>query len=133
MIDGFAFGGICGVVIDLVQSFDFLQLHLFFGPVEGAEFGGSLEHQVFEVVWQTSGFGGVVLATHTHGDEGLDAGFVLVDGHEDLQTVVQSVMDYVHRVVLVGLFLVILGINAHAGETESGDQQARDKFVFHTL
>ena len=124
VVDGFALGGVGGVVIDLVKCLDFLQLFAFFCPVEGAEVAGSLEHEVFQIVRKAGAFGGVVLAAHTHGNVGLDAGHVLVDGKENLQTVVERVMDHVHRVVLIGLLLVILGAGTGGKEAENRNEQA---------
>ena len=118
MVDGLAFRRVGGVVVYLIQTFNLFQLHLFLGPVEGAEVVGAFEHQVFEIVGKARRFGGVVLAAHTHGDVSLDARHILVHGQEHLQTVVQRVVDHVHRVVLISLLVVILCEGADGQETD---------------
>ena len=131
VVDLFALGGVGGVVIDLVQRLDLLELLLLLGPVERAEMVGALEHQVLQIVGEARGFRRVVLAAHAHRDVGLDARHVLVHGHEDLKAVVQRVVDDVHRVVLVGLLVVILRESAGDQETADRQQQACDKVTFH--
>ena len=131
MVDGFALFGISGVVINLVQSLDLLDQTLFLGPVNSTEVAGTLEHQVFEVVGKTRGFGRVVLATHAHGDVGLDARNVLVHRHKHLQTVVQRVVDDVHRVILISLLVVILRVEAEGQETADRQQQSGKQITFH--
>ena len=131
MVDGLALGRVGGVVVNFIQRFDSLQLLLFLRPVEGAEVVGALEHQVFEVVREPCGFGRVVLAAHAHGDVGLDARHVFVHRHVHLQPVVQRIVNHVHRVVLIGLLVVILRIEAEGQETADRQQQRCEKITFH--
>jgi hypothetical protein len=42
-------------------------------------------------------------------------------------------MDDVHRVILVSLLFVILGVHAEGEKAENGNQQARHKSLFHTF
>ena len=99
VVDGLAFGFVGSLAIDLESLFDLVEQGLFSFVVHGAEVVGALEHQVFEVVGQTGGFGGVVLAAHAYGNVSLDARFVLVDGHVHFQAVVQRVDTRLERVV----------------------------------
>ena len=131
MVDSFALGGVGGVVVNLVQRLDLLELFLLLLPIQCAEVVGALEHQVFQVVGEARGFRRVVLAAHAHRDVGLDARNVLVHGHKDLQTVVQRVVDDVHRVILIGLLVVILRERAEGQETAGRQQQSCDKVTFH--
>ena len=50
VINSLALGGIGGVIIDLVQRLDLLQLFLLFRPVKRAKVAGPFEHEVLEVV-----------------------------------------------------------------------------------
>ena len=124
MIDLLALFGVGGVVIDLVQRLDLFELLLLFGPIQGAEVVRALEHQVLQIVGETRGFRGVVLTAHAHGNVSLDARNVLVYRHIHLQTVIQRVVDDVHRVVLIGLLVVILRVEAEGQETADRQQQS---------
>ena len=100
----------CGVrqlAVGLEALFDLIEQGSLGGAVAGAELLGTLEHQVFQVVGQTRGLGRIVARTGLHGDVCLDARFVLVDGEEDLQAVLQRVDTGLHGVALHG-FIVLL-------------------------
>ena len=124
MIDGLALRGVSGVVIDLIQSFYLLQLLLLFRPVQRTKVIGTLEHKVFKIMRETRGFGRVILAAHTHRNIGLDARHILIHRHEHLQSVVERVMNHVHRVILICFLFVVLGIYTDSEETECCCQKA---------
>ena len=109
MVDGLALGLAGGLAVNFKLLFNLVEQRLLGFVVLGAEVGGALEHQVFEVVRQPGGFGGVVLAAHAHGDVGLDAGFVFVDAHVHLQSVVEGVDACLERVARHGFIRVLRG------------------------
>ncbi len=109
-VDGFVYrrplGFVGAFAIYLEQAFHFVQ-HRFFGLIVlCSERGRTLEHQVFEIVRQAGGFGGVVLAPHFHCDVGLQARGLFIYCHVDLQAVGQGVDARSHGVALDGLVLV---------------------------
>ena len=119
MVDGLAFFGIRGLAIDFEEFLDLVEERFLELVVLGAELLGALEHQVLEIVGQARGLLRVVLAADLHGHVGVDAGFVLVDDHIDLQAVVQGVDAGVRRIALDGLVLVF----AAAGSGEQGENR----------
>ena len=59
--------------------------------VGGSKLACALEHQVLEIVGQTRRFGRVVLRTRAYGNVRLYAGFLLVDGKVNFESVLQRV------------------------------------------
>ena len=131
MVDGLALGFVGGLAIDLELLFNLVQQRFLGLVVLRAEVRGALEHQVFEVVGQAGGFGGVVLAAHAYGDVGLDARFVLVDTHVDLQAVVQGVDTCLQRVIGHGLVLILRGAapQSQGRQREGGQPHSFQQFV----
>ena len=82
-----------------------------------------LEHHVFQVVGQAGVVGRVVLSSHAHGHVGLDAGFVLVHGHVNFETVFKGVDFYAHGVSLHRLVRGA-GCDGH----QSGEKQYAESF-----
>ena len=70
----------------------------------------ALKHKVLEIVGKTRCLGRVVAAAGAHCYIGLDARFLLVDGHIHLHTVVKGINPRLHEVALNGLILVVLGL-----------------------
>ena len=70
---------------------------------------------MFEIVGQTGGFGGIILASHTHCDICLNARLVFVDAHEELQTVWKSVHLGLQGVAGHGL-VIVLRSRSHYGQ-----------------
>ena len=86
--------------------------------IVGAELLGTLKHQVLQIVSQTGGLGGVVLGTRAHGDVGLDARLLLVDGQIHFQSVVESVDAALHGIACNRLILVVFCTHAHSEHQE---------------
>jgi len=107
-VDGRALGLVGGLAVNLEETFDLVEHRFLRGVVRGAELLRAFEHQVFEVVRQTRGLRGVVLAADLHGDIGLDAGRLLVYAHVDFQSVVERVDAGVQRIAR-HRFVLVLG------------------------
>ena len=128
VVDGLALPGVRGLAVDLEELLDLVEQGLLGGVVLGAELLRAFEHQVFEIVGQARGLLRVVLAADLHGHVGVDARFVFVDDHVDLQTVVQSVDAGVRGIALDGLVLVL----AAAGRGQQGEhRQNNQRIAFH--
>ena len=98
MVMRLALFGVGDGTVLFVEALDLVEIGLFSSIILRAELLGTLEHEVFEVVGEAGGLLGVVLAANAHCDESLDAGFFLVDGHVNLETVVEGVDLCVHRI-----------------------------------
>ena len=77
-----------------------------------AELLCTLEHEVLQVVCQTSCLGRVVLRACTHSDVSLNARLLFVNREIDLQTVVEGIDTRLHRVA-VHTFVVVAAITGH--------------------
>ena len=125
MIDSFTLSLVSSLAVNFKGLFDLVEQRLLYFIIHRAEMIGSLEHQVFEVVSQTGSFGRVIFTTHTHGDVGLDARFVLVDSHVHFQAVVQRVDARLERVVGNSLVAVLrLRTAAQAQGCQTKQRQA---------
>ncbi len=107
MVDGFALLGIGFCAVNLEQCLDRVEHRLLGGVVGGSEVLCAFEHQVLKVVGESCGLFRVVLAAYLDGDVGLHARSLLVDGHINLESVVESVDLRVHRISLDCLVLVL--------------------------
>ena len=113
---------VCHAAVLLVAVLDVVEIRLFLGVVDGAEFLCPLEHQVLQIVCESCCFGRVVAATGAHGDVGLDARLLVVYRQVDFQTVVEGVDAGVHRVTWHGLVLVVFCLHANRECGEAGDE-----------
>ena len=85
----------------------YLVEHGLLGRIVGSsEALGALEHQVFEVVRESGGLGGVVLAADLDRDIGLDARSLPVHGHIEPESVVESVYFSLERISAHRLILL---------------------------
>ena len=126
-------GAIVKHTIDLEKVLNLLDILLFLLPVGGAEAMGAFEHHVLQIVCQTSGFGGVVLAASAHCHIGLNTRRLLIDAQKDLQTVVERVFAHLERVIGIGLVLVgLLGHYAARHEDRQG-HKAQNLSDFHIV
>ena len=131
VVDGRALGLVGGLAIDLELLLNLVEQGLFKCVVLGAELLGTFEHQVLEVVGQTGGLGGVVLSAYAHSDVGLDARSLFVDGHVDLQSVVQCVDTSLQRIVGDTLVAVLLrGAAAQQSSCQDDSCQLAKKWMF---
>ena len=132
-INGLAFGLIGGLAIHFELRFNRIEKRLFRFVIHGSILLCSLEHEVFQVVRQTGSFGRVVLATNTHGNVCLDTRSFLVDGHIDLQSIVQGIDLGVQRVIGNGGVIVLAsgaGCKRHTTQCHALQTQEFD-FSFH--
>ena len=106
MVYSLALRRVCGYAIDLIEALNLVQEGFLRLVVLGAVVLRALEHEVLEVVGEAGGLRRVVLAADADGDVGLDTGLLLVDGHEYLEPVGESVDFGVERVVFYGLVFV---------------------------
>ena len=123
-IDGLAFEAVRGLAVDFKLLLDLVEQGFLYFVVLRAEMAGAFEHQVLEVVCQSGGLGRVVLSTYAHGDVGLYARCLFVDGHVDLQPVVQRVDAGLQWVVVDCLVAVLRGTTAQAYRCQYGKQEA---------
>ena len=100
---GFGVGD--GAVL-FVEALDLVEIGFFSRIILRSELLRALEHQVLEVVGETCGFLGVVLAADAHRDEGLDAGLFLVYCHVDLEPVVEGYDLGIHGIA-GNLFVIV--------------------------
>lgn len=108
MIDGGAFGAVCGLAIYLKKVFDLVKQWLLALVVRSSEVGGTLKHQVFKIVSQAGSLGRVILPAYTHRYVCLDTRLVLIDRHVQAQAVWQRVHQRLGRVV--GYRLVLIAV-----------------------
>ena len=95
--------------ISLEQRLDAVKHRLLGSIVRSSELLRALEHQVLEIVCEPRRLRRVVLASDLHCDVGLDAWLLLVDGHEDLESVVQRVDFCLKRIPLDSFILLPAG------------------------
>ena len=112
VLDGFAFGGIGGLVQTVVHHADAVQIHLFLLPVDGADAVGALEHDMLEIMGHTCSVGGVVLAARMDVDGAVDLGLVVMLAQYDFQAVVE---------------VIGLGLKPRLGGNHSAEQQGDNK------
>ncbi len=106
-VDVAAFHRVGGVAVDLKEVFDFVEQGLFGRVILGAESFCTLEHEMLEIVGEAGGFGRVILAADADCDVGLDAGFVLVDAHVNLEAVGQGVDFCAQWIALDGAVVIL--------------------------
>ena len=107
--------GIFDSTVFFVEALYLVEVWLFRFIVLCAELLGALEHEVLEVVGETGGLLGIVLASDAHCDEGLDTGLFLVDGHVDLEAVVKGVDFGIHGVAR-NFFVLCAGGSGQNGQ-----------------
>ena len=105
--------GVADLTVLLVAGLYLVEIGLFGHGVGHTVLVGTFEHQVFQVVGQTGGFGGVVLRTGPYGDVSLDTWFLLVHGEIHGQAIVKFVDAGLHEVAFHHLIRIILGLDAH--------------------
>ena len=127
LVEELAGGGIGDGAVLLIEFLYLVEIGLFGRIVLGAEVLGALEHEMLEVMGEAGGLLGVVLSTYAHCDVGLDAGLFLVDGHIDLEPVVQGVDLGFHGVSGNGF---IFSATGDAG-SHHGHQAEFDKLFKH--
>ena len=133
VIDGLAFGLICRLAIDFELCLDGIEKRLFGFVVHGSVLLCTLEHEVFQVVRQTGGFGWVVLTAHTYSDVGLYAWSFLIHGHVNLQSIAQGVHLGIHRVIGYGGVLILAARTGRKHQaTHHPKRQAQGlEIIFH--
>ena len=132
-INGLASSLVGRLPIHLELCFDGIEKRLFRFVIHRSILLCTLEHEMFQIMRQTGSFGWVVLATHTHGNVCLDAWSFLVDGHIDLQAIVQGVDLGVQRVIGDGGVIVLAssaGCKRHTTQCHAQQTQEFD-FSFH--
>ena len=129
-VNGLAFSLIGSLAIHFELFFDGIEKRFFHFVVHGSILLGTLEHEVFQVMRQTGSFGRVVLATYTNGNISLNARSFLVDGHIDLQTVVQCVDLGVQRVIRHSGIVVLAPCTGNKRHTTYRHQQQAQEFNF---
>ena len=102
-----AFGRVCQRAVLLVASLDVCQQRSLCFRIGNTELVSTLEHQVLQIVCQTSSLGRVVLRTGTHDDECLDAGFLIIDTEIDLQSVLQRIDTRLQRIAIDRLVFIL--------------------------
>ena len=90
-LDVVALTGIGGGVEAVVGEADAVEVAAFDGPVGGAYAVGAFEHDVFEIVGDTSGCGFLVFAAGMDEDTAVDFGLVVVFTKDDFEAVVEMV------------------------------------------
>ena len=120
MVDGPALGGVGLGAVHFIQVLDLGEDGLLGLVVGSAEHLGALEHQMLEVVGESGVVGRVVAPSRLHCDIGLDTGFFLVDGHVDLESVLEGVDLGLERVSLHGF---VLGAAGGEGQHHGGHHQ----------
>ena len=113
----------------LEEVLDLVQHRLFGRIVAGAELLAALEHQVLEVVGETSGFVRIVLAAGAHRDESLDAGLFLVHGHIYLEPVVEGINQALHGIAFRP-FAPVAGTEGYRCQKEGESEDKQESFHF---
>ena len=102
MVDCFPLRRIRGYAVHFEQLLDFVQQGLLGFIVHGSEMLAAFEHEVFEVVGKTGGFGRIVLAADFYCYVSLDSGLFLIYGHEYFHSVLHRINLCLERVVRDG-------------------------------
>ena len=129
-INGLAFSLIGSLTIHFELLFDGIEKRFFGFVVHGSILFRTLEHEVFQIMRQTGSFGRIVLATYTHGNVGLNAWSFLVDGHIDLQAILQGVDLGVQRVIRYRGIVVFASRTGNKRHTTQYHQQQAQEFDF---
>ena len=127
VVDGLALRFVLRFAVGLEELFDLVQHGLFGLIVARSELLRSLEHQVLEVVGEAGGLRRVVLAADLDSDIGLDARLILIDGHVELEPVVQGVDLCSER---IALHAFIAGSAGKEHEQQMGCRCDSD-WIFH--
>ena len=107
LVESLALSLVLGLAIDLEQLLNLVEQRLLGLVVLRTELLRTLEHQVLEVVSQTSCLGGVVLTTHANSDVSLDSGLLVADRHIYFQTVIERIDTGLSRIALDALVSVL--------------------------
>ena len=122
--------GIGKSAVGLVTLFDLSQQWGLCLRVVRTKLLRSLEHQVFQIVCQTSRLGRIVLTTRSHGDIRLDTGFFRIDGEIHLQSIVEGVDTGLHEIPSNLFILVILSLGTHS---EHDTDCCKNQTLYHLI
>ena len=108
--------------VALISAGNLVEIWLLLGVVGGAEFLGTLEHQVLQIMCKTSSLGRIVSRARLHCDVSLQARLLLVHRHIHLQSVVEGIDAGFHGITRYGGVMIVLGCGVEASHQDSRHQ-----------
>ena len=133
-IDGTTLSLVGGLAINLILSLDAVKQWFLLLIILCAEAGGTLEHQMFQIVGKACTFGRIIPGAGTNSHIGLDAGFIGIDSKINLQTIFQGVDVCGQGVISQHRFFLGAGVMARlASSQDNAEAECHSQHASHGL